>query len=177
MERLQGAGNVVRKIAIITLTGFLIVVLSGPVLTLAGVLLPFALVGLLVWIPVQGFLTWKHGGWDAVAAAGKRTGGYVFAVPMWILSRVFGAVRWVFATVFGTVGFVLGLIFPVVAGAIGGAILGAIGGMEHQDAEFRIPAGLIIGALVGLLAGTLRFSSRPVKTVVVREIPAGLHQA
>src|SRR5262249_59075186 len=130
-----------------------------------------------VWIRVQGFLIWKRGGWDGVAATGKKTAGYVFAIPLWILARVFGAVRWVFATIFGTVGFVLGLIFPVVAGAIGGGILGAIGGMEHQDAEFRIPAGIIIGGLVGLLAGTLRSSSRSVKRVAVRPMAEGLHRA
>ena len=177
MEKLQGAGSFARKAAIITLIGFLAVTLAGPVLTLVGVLLPFALVGLLVWLPVQGFLIWRQGGAGAVGAAVKRVAGGVLAAPVWILGRVFGAVRWVLGTVFGTIGFVLGLIFPVLAGLIGGGILGAIGGMEHQDAEWRIPAGIVIGGIVGLLAGSLRTRSRRVKTVVVRVMPEGLHRA
>ena len=46
MEKLQGTVPMLRKAAIITLIGFLVITLAGPLLTLAGVLLPFAVVGL-----------------------------------------------------------------------------------------------------------------------------------
>jgi hypothetical protein len=176
MEKLEGAVPIIRKIAIITLVGFLVMVLAGPALTVAGILLPFAVVGLLVWIPFKGFMLWKQGGWEAVQHATRKGFGYVFAVPVWILSRVFRGATWILGSVFGLIGFILGLILPTLLGTVGGAILGAIGGMEHQDADFRIPAGAAIGALVGLMAGALR--SKRVKTiVVVRHVPERVQHA
>jgi len=176
MEKLEGTIPIVRRIAIITLVGFLVVILAGPMLTIAGILLPFAVVGLLVWIPFRGIMLWKQGGTSAVAQAAKKGVGHVFAVPAWILGRVFGGAKWILTTAFGLVGFVLGLILPTLLGAFGGAILGIIGGMEHHDAAFRVPAGVLIGAAIGLLAGAWR--SKPSRTVVVvRHVPEGLHRA
>jgi len=167
-----------RKAAIITLIGFLVITLAGPLLTLAGVLLPFAVVGLLAWIPFKGIMMWKQGGWTALGGSMKRGLGRVVAAPVWLLGRAFGAVGWVLGSVFGLVGFVLGLILPVILGAVGGGVLGAIGGFEHQDADFRVPAGIVIGAAVGLLAGAFRSRSKPARTVVVvREAPPELRHA
>jgi hypothetical protein len=176
MEKLQGTVPILRKAAIITLVGFLAITLAGPLLTIAGVLLPFAVVGLLVWIPFRGIMMWKQGGWPAVGETVKRGLGRVVAIPAWIIGRAFGAVAFVLGSAFSLVGFVLGLILPVLLGTVGGAVLGFIGGMEHQDADFRVPAGALIGATVGLLAGALR--SKPVRTVVVvRPAPQELRHA
>jgi hypothetical protein len=177
MEKLQSTVPILRKAAIITLIGFLVITLAGPLLTIAGVLLPFAVVGLLVWIPFKGIMKWKQGGWTAVGESMKRGLGRVIAAPVWLLGRAFAAVWWVLGSVFGLVGFVLGLILPVILGAVGGGVLGAIGGFEHQDADFRVPAGIVIGAAVGLLAGALRSRSKPRTVVVVREAPPELRHA
>ncbi|HEV3085537.1 MAG TPA: hypothetical protein VGY66_37635 [Gemmataceae bacterium] len=178
MEKLQGTVPILRKAAIITLVGFLVITLAGPLLTIAGVLLPFALVGLLVWIPFRGIMMWKQGGWSAVGDTVKRGLGRMVAIPAWIVARAFGAVAFVLGSAFSLVGFVLGLILPVLLGTVGGAVLGLIGGMEHQDADFRVPAGALIGAVVGLLAGALRSRSKPVRTVVVvRPAPQELRHA
>ena len=92
MEKLQGTVPILRKAAIITLVGFLAITLAGPLLTIAGVLLPFAVVGLLVWIPFRGIMMWKQGGWSAVGDTVKRGLGRVVAIPAWIVARAFGAV-------------------------------------------------------------------------------------
>jgi hypothetical protein len=176
MEMLQGTVPMVRKAAIITLVGFLAVFLAGPVLTVAGVLLPFALVGLLVWIPFRGIVLWRQGGWEAVQAATHKGFGRVLAVPAWILATAFGGVKWVVGSAFSLVGFTLGLILPTLLGGIGGAILGFMGGMQHQDADFRIPAGALIGACVGLLIGATR-SRSPRTVVVVRHVPQAVRPA
>src|SRR5438128_822840 len=139
MEKLQGTVPMLRKAAIITLIGFLVITTAGPLLTIAGVLLPFAVVGLLVWMPFKGIMMWKQGGWTALGGSMKRGLGRVVAAPVWLLGRAFGAVGWLLGSVFGLVGFVLGLILPVVLGAVGGGVLCAIRGFEHQDAEFRVP--------------------------------------
>jgi hypothetical protein len=172
MVCMQGAANVFRKLTLITLVGFLVVVLSGPALTLLGVLLPFALVGLLVWIPFRALMLARQGGWSAVRAGARTALRRVFTVPLWILSRVAGGLGWIIRFAFGIVGFVLGLLLPTIAGAILGAVLGIIGGMEHQDAEVRVPAGAAIGATIGLLAGATRSRQpRRIKVIVPRPMP------
>src|SRR6516165_4561118 len=132
MNKVESAGQILRKVIIFTLVGFLVVVLSGPVLTLLGVLLPFALVGFLVWIPFQGYRLWRKGGWPSVRQAGAKAVRTVVAVPVWLISRAAAAVFGLVRLVFGFLGFVLGLAFPTLAGAILGATLGLIGGIEHQ---------------------------------------------
>ena len=52
-----------------------------------------------------------------------------------------------------------------ISGAILFAILGVIGGINHQDAEFRVPAAILIGAGIGALYGAFR--TRSVQKVVV----------
>jgi hypothetical protein len=168
MESLKAATPVLRRIAIITLVGFLVVMLAGPVLTLAGALVPFALVGVLVYIPYRLVMLGREGGMAAVGRAVGKGVRSVAAVPVWIVSRVLGLVSMVLGTIWGLITFLLRLILPTLAGAIGGGVLGAIGAMEFEDAEVRIPAGIVIGAAVGLLAGALR--SRSVKRVVVERV-------
>src|SRR5439155_22842162 len=107
MERLQGIVPIARKAALITLIGFLAVMLAGPVLSLVGVLLPFSAVGLLVWIPFRLFMIGREGGWTAVRQSTGRVLRTVLAVPGRIISRLARGVIWVLALIFGIVGFVL----------------------------------------------------------------------
>src|SRR5713101_5481319 len=160
MKNIEGAAEVLRKVFIFTLVGFLVVVLAGPLLTVLGVLLPFALVGFLVWLPFQGFRLWRQGGWPSIRHAFGRAVRTVFAIPVWLISRVAGGALWLVRGVFGLIGFVLGIAFPTVAGAFLGAVLGLIGGVEHHDAEVRIPAGAAIGGGIGFLAGATRSRQR-----------------
>jgi hypothetical protein len=75
----------------------------------------------------------------------------------------------------GALGFAFRIIAPAVAGAFLFALLGAIGGVAHQDAEFRIPAAALIGAGLGALYGA--FKTRPVREVVVlRAAPVAADQ-
>jgi hypothetical protein len=40
-------------------------------------------------------------------------------------------------------------------GVIAGGLLGMVGGMEHNDADMRIPAGMLIGGAVGTVAAIM----------------------
>src|SRR6516165_1167826 len=100
MNKVESAGQILRKVIIFTLVGFLVVVLSGPLLTVLGVLLPFALVGFLVWLPFQGFRLWRQGGWPSVRHAVGRAGRTVIAVPFWLISQVAAGAFWVVRSVF-----------------------------------------------------------------------------
>jgi hypothetical protein len=168
MESMQATGEVFRKIVGITLIGFLVVVLIGPILTVLGVLLPFALVGLLVYVPYRLFLAGKHGGWPAVRAAGQKTMRTAVVFPLWLGGKFAALISFVLRTVFRLIGTLFGLVFAVGTGAVLGATLGAIGGMQFHDAEYRVPAGALIGASVGLVAVLWR--SKPSR-VVIRPAP------
>ena len=173
MEKLQDAGHIVRKVALMTLIGFLAVILSGPIIAVLGVLLPFAVVGFLVWVPFRLLVVAKHGGWPAVRDTTRKAIRGVLAIPLWIATHVGSALKFVLGTVFGLIGFLGGIILPTLAGGFLGAVLGAVGGMQHHDADFRIPAGAAIGASIGLLAGAWR--SKPAKRVVIRPVANCLH--
>src|SRR5262249_14459341 len=167
MENVQcSTGNIVRKAALMTLVGFLVVILSGPILAVLGVLLPFAVVGFLVWVPFRLLVVAKHGGWPAVRDTTTKTVRAVVRIPLWAATHLVSGLRFVLGTAFGLIGFLAGIILPTLAGGFLGAVLGAVGGMQHNDADFRIPAGAAIGASIGLLAGAWR--SKPEKRVVIR---------
>ena len=176
MENLESTGNVLRKIALFTLIGFLVIVLAGPMLTLIGMLIPFALVGFLVWLPFHFLKIGRVGGWAAVRDTAKKGLLKIAAVPVWLASHIVYGALWLLRTAFGLVRFILGIVLPVLGGAFVGALLGLMGGIEYHDADVRIPAGALLGAAIGLLAGILRTRSKPVKPVVIRvEAPVVRH--
>jgi hypothetical protein len=174
MEKMQGTAHLLRKIALLTLLGFLVIFLAGPIFAVIFTILPFALIGFLVWAPFQMFVFRKEIHWPAfdragervrravlavprgLAAAGKQVVRTVFAVPLWIGRQIFRGVWFVLRTVFAVIGFILRLLMPTLAGAVLGAMLGVMGGLLHDtmDVEmgFRVVEGAFIGATVGLLA-------------------------
>ena len=160
MECCTGAAGIFRKIALMTLIGFAVLVLSGPAIAIIATLLPFALVGGLVWLLVQGILL----GPRVAAATIRNVFRLVFGGPLWILKRTWAGVKWVGGTTLRLAGTALGMLVPTVTGAFLGGVLGLVGGMEHNDADFRIPAGIMIGAGIGAVAGVLR--SRPKQKIL-----------
>jgi hypothetical protein len=187
MERLQSTADVVRKVALWTVVGFLVVFLIGPVLSLVGVILPFALIGFVVWLPFRLFVQGKEVHWRSFPENAGRTVRTVLglpfrlvrgvlAVPIWLGSYVVAALLGLLRLAGGLIGLALRILFPAVAGALIFALLGAIGGVTHQDAEFRIPAAALVGAAIGALYGALRTKPRP-KVIVLRVAPANANRA
>jgi hypothetical protein len=186
MESLHSTADIVRKVAIFTAVGFLVVFLIGPVLTVLGLILPFALVGFLVWLPIRLLVQRKEINWSGlpektgqivrrVLAIPVRIGSAIVSIPFRIIGFLLSGVVGLIRLVGGVLGFALRLIIPTVAGAFLFAILGAIGGMNHQDAEFRVPAAALIGAAIGALYGVFR--TREVqKVIVLRPASAAPHQ-
>lgn len=170
MESLYSMADMVRKLGVLTLLGFLIVFLIGPVLTVLGVILPFALVGFLVWLPFRLFVQKREVNWSGLPRNSGQAIRAVLTLPLrigrFILSAIIGLLR----LVAGAVGYALRIIIPAVLGAFLFAVLGAIGGVAHQDAEFRIPAAALIGAGIGALYGAFRTRAEP-KVIVLRAAP------
>src|ERR1700693_2953917 len=73
-----GAAAIFRKVVLMTLIGFGVVVLSGPAIAIIGTLLPFALVGGLVWLLVQPILLGPRVVWGTIRG-GVRL---VLALPL-----------------------------------------------------------------------------------------------
>src|SRR5262249_54610298 len=136
MEHLCCTQDVIRKVAIWTLVGFLVIVLFGPILTLIGVLLPFALVGFLVWLVIRGIMLGPQAAGRAIGRTARTVFQTVTAVPRWIATRLGAFVARVGRMVWGGIRFVSGIALPMLAGGFLGALLGAIGGAQHHDADF-----------------------------------------
>jgi hypothetical protein len=135
-----------------------------------------------VWLPYRIFVQKKQVNWSGLPKkAGQvvrtalmvpvRIGATVLAIPVRLVAYVAAAAIGLLRLVGGVLGFALRIIIPAVAGALIFAVLGAIGGASHQDAEFRVPAAALIGAGIGVLYGV--FGTRTVqKTIVLRPAPA-----
>jgi hypothetical protein len=165
MESLHSTVNIVRKMALLTLVGFLVVFLIGPVITVIGIVLPFALVGFLVWLPFRVFIQRKQINWSGLPEKAGRAVRTVLMFPVRVVAFIVSAVLGLLRLVGGVLGFALRILIPAIAGALLFAVLGAIGGVTHADAEFRVPAAALIGAAIGALYGAFR--TKEVKKVIV----------
>jgi hypothetical protein len=170
MESLRSTVDIVRKVALLTLVGFLVVFLIGPVITLIGVVLPFALVGLLVWLPFRVFIQRRRINWSGLPEKAGRAARTVLLFPVRVVAFVLSAIFGLLRLVGGLLGFALRILIPAVGGALLFAVLGAIGGATHADAEFRIPAAALIGAVIGGLYGAFR-TKEARKVIVLQPAP------
>jgi hypothetical protein len=155
MENVQQTSRILRKVAIMTLIGFLAVILSGPIIAAAAALLPFAIVGALIYVFIKALIL---GPYLVGKIIGETFRGILFVligIPARILGKAGKTFGLVFTAAWSVLAFALSIAFPALMGGIVGAILGMIGGIEHSDADMRVPAGLLIGAAIGAVAGFL----------------------
>ncbi len=158
MERKANVAEIVRKIAVITLVGFLVVTLGGPALALAGTLLPFLLVGSAVYLAYRAVTLGPRIAFRTLSKGLRLTARAVTVVPFWIAGKTWGGVRHV-GLAARTLG---GIALEGIGGAIVGGGLGIIGGMQHHDVEWRVPMGALIGLGVGLVIALTH--TRPART-------------
>src|SRR5438128_2435762 len=134
MESPQTATGVVRKVLFLALLGFLALILAGPVLAILSlcvslivsvvvVVLPFALLGLLFWLPFQALILGRKIQWQSIGHAGQVFFGGVFGS----LRRVFGGgfrlVRALGGKAWAVAAFVSRIILDTVGGALVGGVL------------------------------------------------------
>ncbi len=151
MECCTGPLGILRKFVLITLVGFGVVVLAPPAIGVIGALLPFAIVGGLVWLLVQTVLLGPRVVWGTLRGLVRL----VLAGPIWVVRNTWGGLRWGTSSLIAATGTVLSLLIPMAGGVIAGGLLGMVGGMEHNDADMRIPAGMLIGGAVGTVAAIM----------------------
>src|SRR5437899_777003 len=142
MESPQTAADVVRKVLFLAFFGFLALILAGPVLAVVSVfvslilsavaiVLPFALIGLLVWLPFQALVLGRHIQWHRIGQAG----GVLFRGAFRALGQVVGGgfrfLRAVGGKVKAVALFFSRIVLDVVGGALVGGVLGVLGGQMH----------------------------------------------
>ncbi len=165
MQQLENPKGVVRQLAILTLVGFLVVTLSGPVLALLGVFLPFALVGAGVWVLFKAVTLGPKVAFQMAAALIRGTVNVVLFIPKQLIS----AAGVVLNKTGSATRVVAGALAPLMLGAAVGGILGAVGGSQFHDPEVRVPVGLALGAGVGLLYAITR--TRPAREKILTVQP------
>jgi hypothetical protein len=170
LQTLEG----IRKLALLALIGFAVVILSGPLLaivsvvfSIALVLLVFAFVGLLVVGAVQILLGRQFIDWQNVHDLKNATGktfhhfrgafGWVLALPKGIGIGLAMAVQkvsgFLWNTAKATVRIAGEITLMTVIGGIVGMAWEGINGPIHQDPGFPIPLNAILGGMIGALVG------------------------
>lgn len=149
METQQNIFAVGLKMGLFVVIGFFVVFLLPPILAVAVVLLPFAFLGFLAWGAYQVFFLKKKIAWDKVRAASGAT------------FRHAGRLAKVSFDKFRSMGpFAMKLVLETVAGGVIGGLIGAVGGIQHNDAPVRVPVGILVGGTLGAMAG-LVWNKRP----------------
>lgn len=174
MNEYQSPGSILRKIILFCLLGFVTLVLFGPlvavlsaVLSVATVILSFALVGFLVWSLFQAILYGRQTAVQNMKAVGQGMGRMVPAIadrvlrvlrfPFWALGRIAAGLKnaaWFVASrTWWTTRFV-GSIVPVAAtGVLVGAAVGLATGMQTHDLGATVPIDALCGGLMGVGVG------------------------
>jgi hypothetical protein len=158
----MSATTVIRKLVLFSLIGFVVVMVSGPVLALLSVVIPFALVGFLVWgafaLVFQGKrLDWREVGANVhrVAEAGLR----LVAVPLRAVGGVLGGGLLVLAFLWrrfwGTVWFAVEIALLAATGVGVGALIGFINRAQQPSVEVSVVGNAIIGGALAAVAGVV----------------------
>jgi hypothetical protein len=183
-----------RKLVLLAFIGFASLLLIGPIvaliasllsfgLVLLSLALPFAVVGLLVWVPVRLFSSGAWAAWKDMHATGK-TMGRVTLLPLRGCARVAAGTarlrqgahcglaqasralngarrggRWVWESrsrLSWVADFLGGIVVECFSGALVGLLFGGIASWQYQAGEGPAWLGLAVGALLGLAVAVTR---------------------
>jgi hypothetical protein len=187
VESAPSLSAVVRKLCFFTLMGFLALILLGPVIAVVATLLslvltvlllvlPFAVIGYLVWIPYQVLSRDKQAAWNNIRDAGLAFHQALVVVPAGICAQVCrgGARigRFALEKTRRLKKFLAGIATETVCGTLVGGVVGMVGSLIHQDnpLEWRVPVGFLLGAIIGALIGLVwtKPAKQPVAVQVAR---------
>ena len=160
------------QICVLAMVGFAVIFLSGPVIGLLSViltvvvstfaiLLPLAIIGFLIWLPIRMLTSGKQIALSEALATTRSVCGGIFSRSMSACRYVtFGAASglrnlWQRTQFYPRA--IAGLLLEVVSGAAVGAVLGGALGMRQETYETSIPMGMLAGAILGVVIGASRF--------------------
>lgn len=176
MQTLRATADVVRRIALLALLGFGVVILAGPILAVlsvllsfAMVLLSFALVGFLAWSAFQLLLHGRQVAWVNIRSLGQNLGrhlltlgqglGRALAFIPWlvglVLAGIFWVVRFVLRMTWATTRFAAEVAFMALCGVAVGAAVGAGGWLPNQDPGLTVPMSALAGGVIAAVVGAV----------------------
>jgi hypothetical protein len=162
-----------RKISALALFGFLAVVLAGPILSVLFVVLTFALIGFVLWLPVHALLRRKDANWrEGVERVRDFTqSGLNLLAAVWVgslrlLSGGHTALR-------GTASIIGMVLLETVSGAVVGMLLVSTCWPPHSLTPGTVVLAALVGAVLGVLVVVSR--ARPAEEGVFEQSPEGLN--
>jgi hypothetical protein len=149
--------QIARKVCLLAVFGLLAITLAGPILSIVLVILSFALIGFLFWLPIRCLIYGREGalrdGLQNIRAVARRGGQAVGAV--WHGTLRVG--RELHESLRGTASVIGAVLLETLSGAIVGILLATT--CWPQQA-LDPPGTVVLAGLLGALAGVLVVLSR-----------------
>jgi hypothetical protein len=160
------------KLGLFALFGFGAVILAGPLLAMLAVVMAFALVGFLFWLPLHALLRGpRPGGWqpcrDHFLAHWRHLKGHCRGTAQAL--QAWG--RDLPERVRHTVAVAAAVVLEMASGAVVGGLFVYLSEREHVFPPLTIVTGVLVGALVGLLVVLSR--PRPAPSWLLEPVAAG----
>ncbi len=167
MNSRHGPVSTLAKIGFLTLIGLATVFLAGPILTILALVLsvglmifcmvlPFALVGLLVWVPLRALFQGTSVAWKDTCDIGKGM-WTCFVVPVRgcgrVVARTVDIGQRIRKRSHALASWLRGIFVETVSAALVGGLLGAFIGGSNRGLGVSILFGALTGAVLGALVG------------------------
>ena len=173
METKPGFFQVARKVCLLALFGLVAITLAGPILSLVFVVLTFALIGFIFWLPIHFLIHGKDGAVRsslekarAIVRHGGRAAGAVWHGTMCLGREVHETLR-------GTASVLGAVLLETLSGAVVGILLVTTCWPQHAVTGDAVGIAGLLGALAGLLVVVSR--SRRASASAVEQSPEGLN--
>jgi hypothetical protein len=163
----EQAANVFRKFGYLAFMGVAALLLAGPVIALLSlvislvlaafsILLPFAVIGLLLWVPIRILSGNRGKGWAEAREAVGAVWRSVLRPPLQFGKRLCSWIGASFGSSRGRAQQVGGILMETCCGAAVGALLGVAAGMGTDGMFVDGGRAAAVGAVVGLFVGFTR---------------------
>ena len=144
--------TIIRQISFLALLGFLFVLIAWPFFAALGILFGFAVIGLLVWLPMNIMGVGKPIEWHKVRQTGNRYWGAVAGRCHQMGGELWNHGQPFLARVFETGRYLGRICRETLCGGAVGAMLGMIPTLQHANAK-GVVLGVCLGAICGALVG------------------------
>jgi hypothetical protein len=149
-----------RKVAALAAFGFLAIVLAGPVLSILIVVLTFAVIGFLLWLPVRPLLQRRDGRWrtgvEQAVGYAQRSGELLGSA--W--HRAVRRAREAHGSVRNTASVVGAVLLETLSGAVVAVLVVTTCWPQPAHAAM-VPVALLVGILAGVLVVACRVQPAP----------------
>jgi hypothetical protein len=142
---------ILRKLCVLAVFGFLAIALAGPILALFSVVLCFALLGFLLWLPFHLLVHGRASNWtpglEKVRCCARWGGEAAWAACHGVM-RVGGQMQ---STIRGTASVVGAFLLEMISGALVGVMLAVTCAAPQGVTPHAVALAAAVGGVVGVL--------------------------